>query len=438
MVDDFKVFNSRLSPLEVVADFTQQSQPINKQDQNLALWKDYFVQRIDQPAQLKRSTVESARKSFAEMQDKLTEIMVMRQTPKHKQAYLLKRGVYSEREEKVYAGVPEVLSTAVAFKNISPNAKTGNPLDAQATRLDLAKWVTHPDHPLTARVAVNRIWQMLFEDGLVRTPEDFGSQGNSPTHPRLLDWLARDFVASGWDTKRLIKKIVMSATYQQSSNRTSEAARTDPENLWLSHFPRSRLPGEAIRDNALALSGLLNQKMGGPPAKPYEVSKSFKPVGHDKGPNLYRRSLYTYWKRTGPAPVMMTLDASKRDVCRVKRQRTNSPLQALVLLNDPQIVEASRVLAEKLIKKHGASNEKIIAETFRLATSRDASKAEKTVITKLLKTQTSRFKTNPEAARNLIRTGQRKPDASIQPERLAAVTLVVVTLLNHDESIRKY
>ena len=228
--------------------------------------------------------------------------------------YLLKRGAYNLRDEEVTATTPEVLTTF--------------PEDVPANRLGLSHWLTDPDHPLTARVAVNRFWQIMFGEGLVRTPEDFGRQGQAPTHPELLDWLASDFVRHQWDTKRLLKMIVMSSTYRQSSQASSEVVQRDPTNQWLARAPSYRLSAEMLRDNALAVGGLLVERQGGPPSKPYDLEVSFKPVKRDKGEGLYRRSLYTYWKRTGPAPAMMTLDASKRDVCRVKRERTSSPIQA--------------------------------------------------------------------------------------------------------------
>ena len=189
-------------------------------------------------------------------------------------------------------------------------------------RLGLAKWLTDPDHPLTARVAVNHYWQLIFGEGLVRTPEDFGRQGALPTHPQLLDWLANDFVTHGWDVKRLVKQMVMSTAYRQSSAVTEELLKVDPENEFLARAPSYRWPAEMLRDNVLAASGLLVGKIGGPPVKPYELAASFKPSTPDRGDGLYRRSLFTYWKRTGPAPVMMALDAAKRDVCRVKREVT--------------------------------------------------------------------------------------------------------------------
>ncbi|GAG37162.1 unnamed protein product, partial [marine sediment metagenome] len=228
------------------------------------------------------------------------------------------------------------------------------PADAPRNRLGLARWLTDPEHPLTARVAVNRFWQLIFGEGLVRTPEDFGTQGQPPTHPKLLDYLAATFVQSGWDIKRLVREMVTSATYRQSGMVDPQLVQIDPENRLLGRSERRQLPAEMLRDAALKVGGLLIERRGGPPVKPYEVAVSFKPVKRDEGEGLYRRSVYTYWKRTGPAPAMMALDASKRDVCRVRRPRTQSPLQALVLLNDPQFVEAGRKLSERLLADGGS------------------------------------------------------------------------------------
>ena len=259
----------------------------------------------------------------------------MRELPTRRTSYLLVRGNYDDPGEPVYPDTPVALG--------------GRPLQP-ANRLGLARWLTQPKgHPLTARVQVNRIWQMLFGYGLVRTPEDFGRQGERPTHPKLLDWLAEDFVQHGWDIRRLIKQIVMSATYQQASVRSTDDLDRDPDNRWLARGAAFRLPAEMLRDNALAVSGLLVERCGGPPVKPYDVEEAFTPVERDHGEGLYRRSVYTYWKRTGAAPVLTTFDASQRDVCRVRRERTSTPLQALVLLNGPQFVEASRVLAQRVL-----------------------------------------------------------------------------------------
>ena len=208
-----------------------------------------------------------------------------------------------------------------------------------------------PDHPLTARVVVNRYWQLLFGQGIVRTPEDFGLQGQAPTHAQLLDWLALDFRKNGWDIRRLIRQIALSSTYRQSSVVAVEVRDKDPENMHYARGPSQRLSAEMVRDNVLAISGLLVRKVGGPPVKPYDLALAYTPLKVDKGGSLYRRSLYTFWKRTSPAPVMITMNANKREVCRMRREITASPLQALVLLNGPQFVEASKVLAGTLVKK---------------------------------------------------------------------------------------
>jgi hypothetical protein len=286
-------------------------------------------------------------------------------------------------------------------------------------------------------VAVNRTWQQLFGRGLVRTPEDFGSQGEPPTHPELLDWLARDFVDHGWDVKRLIKQIVMSATYQQDSRTTREALAADPENRWLARSPTYRLPAEMLRDNALEVSGLAVHRLGGPPVKPYEVEASFKPAKRDRGDGLYRRSVYTYWKRTGPAPVMMSLDASKRDVCRVRRERTSSPLQALVMLNGPQFVEAARVLSQRLLAEHGADDAAVLDEMFRLLTSRRAAAAERQLLLELYQRQRQRYAADPAGARQLAAAGDAPSAEGLDLSRLAAATVVASTLLNYDQCVMK-
>ena len=276
------------------------------------------------------------------------------------------------------------------------------------------------------------MWQMFFGHGLVRTPEDFGSQGMVPSHPRLLNWLAADFKENGWNVKRTLKQIMMSATYQQSSRTSDEMYRIDPANIWLARFPVFRLPAEMLRDNALASSGLLKDTVGGPPAKPYELAASFKPSTPDKGDGLYRRSLYTYWKRTAPAPVMMALDASTRDVCRLTRERTASPLQALVVMNGPQFVEASRVLANRLIAQHRANDDAILVDMFRTLTSRQPSAAERDVLMKLFASQQAHFAENPTAATEYLAVGDTVSETD-NAARLAAWASVANALFAFDE-----
>lgn len=340
-----------------------------------------------------RAKLKAAREQLCKSLDRLTEIMVMRELPEAKPAFILRRGLYSDRLEEVFAETPAVFP---AMDESLPR-----------NRLGLARWLTSPEHPLTARVAVNHFWQLIFGQGLVRTPEDFGRQGALPTHPELLDWLANDFIANGWDVQRLLKQMVMSRAYRQSTSASQELLQRDPANELLGRAPAYRLPAEMLRDNALAVSGLLVDKIGGAPVRPYELAASFKPSTPDKGEGLYRRSLYTYWKRTGPAPVMLALDAGKRDVCRVKRELTSSPLQALAMLNGPQFVEASRALSQRLLDQHGnEGTDKIANDMFRTLTSRTPSDAERSIITKLFHMQHEHFVNTPKAAVDYLSTGE--------------------------------
>ena len=385
-----------------------------------------YLHRFDAEFGNRLNALEQSRKRLAEFLDQRREIMVMEELDEPRPSYVLVRGLYDQRGTQVGAGTPAALSVA----------EEPQPRD----RLELARWLTRPEHPLTSRVAINRLWQMLFGEGLVGTPEDFGRQGARPTHPELLDWMAVDFVQHGWDVKRMVKQIVMSSTYRQSSEVTREQMERDPGNEWLSRGPSYRLPAEMVRDNALAVSGLLVEKIGGPPAKPYEVAVSFKPATPDQGPGLYRRSLYTYWRRTAPAPVMMALDASKRDVCRVKRERTSSPLQSLVLMNSPQFVEASRKMAEEFVRQEGTGAESatLVSQLFRRLTSRKPAPEEIQVIQSLLQQQYQLFAAEPASALEFLDVGHTKSDVdTIDATRLAAWTSVVCTLMSHDECVTK-
>ena len=288
--------------------------------------------------------------------------MVMRDNPVPRETHILLRGAYDHPGDKVVPGVPAVLP---AMRKGAPN-----------NRLGLAQWIVDPSNPLTARVAVNRFWQMYFGTGLVKTVEDFGSQGEVPSHPELLDWLAIEFVQNGWNVKALQKTIVMSATYRQSSKITPELLQRDPENRLLARGPRLRLPAEMVRDQALAISGLLVSKIGGPSVKPYQPPGLWKELSGgedyrpDTGEGLHRRSLYTFWKRTSPPPMMMNVDSSAREACTVREAKTNTPLQSLNLMNDPTFLEASRALAQRVMAEGGSTPEQRIAYAFELATSR--------------------------------------------------------------------
>ncbi|MDF1825556.1 MAG: DUF1553 domain-containing protein [Verrucomicrobiales bacterium] len=415
LVDNFQIFDRKLSSAEVAIDAG--TAPVEKElSAHLATLNTDYRKALEK--------LKTLRGKRSKLVGEIPEIMVMKETPQPHQTYLLDRGHYENRGEPVSAGTPHFL----------PPMQEELPRN----RLGLARWTTSPENPLTARVTVNRYWQMLFGRGLVATSEDFGSQGQLPTHPELLDWLAKRFMTSGWDLQALLKEIVLSATYRQSSHLSSgELNERDPENTLLYRYPAPRLPAEAIRDNALATSGLLVSKVGGPSVKPYEIAVSFKPAEPDQGEGLYRRSLYTYWKQTAPAPLMTTLNASKRDVCRVRLEKTDSPLQGLVLLNSPQFVEAARTLAAKLVEKHGKEDRKIIDEAFLTFTSRMPTPDETIILERLLKEQFQHFEKDPGKAELLIKTGDSKPPGNGNAIKTAAVTTLISTLMNFDECITK-
>jgi hypothetical protein len=298
---------------------------------------------------------------------------------------------------------------------------------------------------LTARVLVNRYWALLFGRGLVATPADFGAQGRLPTHPQLLDWLAVSFVESGWDLKALLKRMVLSATYRRSSAADARLLEADPSNEWLARGPSHRLSAEQIRDEALAASGLLVREIGGPSVYPYQPAGLWKELatrnateyeqGH--GDDLYRRGLYTVWKRSTPPPSAIGFDAADRLFCTVKRQRTSTPLQALVLLNDPQYLEASRVLGERMIREGGASPGERIAHGFRLLTSRPPHAGELEALEGLLAAELAAFEEDTAAARAFLRVGERRPDPAIPPAEAAAYAVVASTVMNFDEAVYK-
>jgi hypothetical protein len=428
LVDEFHVFNRQLTPLEVAqlhdgtSLATALSTPLDQLDDKLRdHLRQYYLPTSDAEYQKQLTAVQQARQQGSKTVDGITEIMVMRERPSPRSTYRLKRGAYD---------APQDLVTAETPRSLPPF-----PANQPRNRLGLAHWLTAPNHPLTARTTVNRYWQMLFGQGLVSTPEDFGSQGKPPSHPELLDWLAKDFIEHDWNLRYLLKTIVMSSTYRQRSTVTAALWERDPENLLLARGPRFQLPAEMLRDNALAVSGLLVHKIGGAPVRPYEVAVSFKPVSRDKGAGLYRRSLYTFWKRTGPAPVMMTLDAAKRDVCVVKRERTSSPLQACVMMNGPQFVEASRMLAQRLIQQHQDKTEAIIVDMFRMLTSRHPTDQETAVLTKLVEEQVNYFQEDPKRAEAFLQNGDTPRDAKIPAVRLAAIGMLANTLMNFDECV---
>jgi len=429
-VDELHVFTRELTAIEVaqlhddktLTNALQMSldsvdPPMQKQ------LREYFVSALHKPYGEAIGKLQAARDAKRGLVEPIREIMVMRRMEKPRQSYILKRGIYNSRSETVGFDTPAILPPF--------------PKDQPRNRLGLARWLTSPDHPLTTRVTVNRYWQMFFGYGLVRTPEDFGSQGRPPSHPELLDWLARDFVASGWDLHHLIRRIVLSSTYRQSSVTDGEGRERDPGNVYLARGSADRLSAEMIRDNALSLSGLLVHKTGGPSVKPYEVAVSFKPTSPGKGDDLYRRSVYTWWKRTGPAPVMMTFNASKRDVCRVRREITSSPLQAFVLLNGPQFMEASRIMGAKLLQKHRDSPDTLIVEAYRAFTSRLPADGEHKVLRTLYDEQLAHYQAHPDQAKGFLGIGASPAAKNLPAPQVAAAAILINAIMNLDEAVSK-
>ena len=356
----------------------------------------------------------------------------MQEKPGQATANILYRGMYDQKRDSVLPSVPGVL----------PPMPDSFPRD----RMGLAKWLVDPSNPLVARVMVNRLWQEIFGTGIVKTAEDFGSQGQPPSHPELLDWLAVEFRESGWDVKKLIKLMVTSATYKQEAINTPEKTAKDPENRMLSRGPRFRLDGELVRDYALAASGLLVRNVGGPSVKPYQPEGVWETVAMqgsntrfykaDTGEKLYRRSLYTFWKRSAPPPSMDIFNAPTREGCTVRRERTNTPLQALVVMNDPQFVEASRRLAQEAIHGSKDFNKRLDILAFRVL-ARSFEAKERDVLKRAYTDLKSHYQNHSEEARKLLAVGESKADAAIAPVEFATWTMLASDLLNLDEALNK-
>ena len=393
---------------------------------------DYFL-TYDAPADLRRAYAElnSLKKRLAEVKKEIVTAQVMQEMAKPRDTFILGRGDYRNHGEKVTPAVPALFPPM--------------PKDAPANRLGLAEWLFSPQHPLTARVAVNRYWQLYFGIGLVKTTEDFGSQGDIPPQRNLLDWMATEF-QQNWDIKAMQRLIVTSATYRESSQATAEAIEKDPENRLLARGPRFRLPAEMVRDNALAISGLLNKTIGGPSVFPYQPAGLWEELSRgetftaqeyhqSQGPDLYRRSMYTFWKRTVPPASLSTFDAPDREKCTSRRLVTNTPLQALVLLNDPTYVEAARVLAQRaIVETHDPQAR--VRILFRETTARRPTLSELHVLVDLAQRRLEHYKQAPELAAKLIATGASKP-GTVEKVELAAWTAVASTILNLDEAISK-
>ena len=409
--------------------------------------RDYYRKNITPD----KTVNENTKRAFADMQTlfadlsevqgkrdtldaSLTTTLVMQEREEPRGAYVLTRGEYQHREEQVYPQTPAVLPAML--EDMAPN------------RLGFAKWLLSPEHPLTARVAINRFWQNVFGMGIVETSEDFGTQGKPPVHPELLDWLATEFIASGWDVQAMIKLMLTSATYRQSAQVTPEKLERDADNALLSRSPRYRLDAEIVRDNALTLSGLLYTKIGGPSVKPPQPDGLWKAVGFtgsntdtfvkDTGADkVYRRSLYTFWKRTAPPPQMNILDAPSREACTIRRERTNTPMQALMLMNDPQFFEAARAFAERTIKEGGETPEARIAYIFEAATARLPKPKEEALLLETFRVHYEALAADPEAAKALIAVGESPPDETLEAVEVAAWTMIANLILNLDEVLNK-
>jgi hypothetical protein len=360
-------------------------------------------------------------------------VMIMKDSSKVRTTHVLKRGVYDQPGDSVMFNTPPQIFPFDSTK-------------LENNRLGLAQWLFDKKHPLTARVFVNRIWQEFFGRGLVKTSGDFGMQGEPPSHPELLDWLALDFMNNGWNIKRLVKQIVTSATYCQSSVVTKEKLSKDPENNFLSRSSRARYAAEFVKDIVLSSSGIMNEEIGGPSIKPYQPKGIWESSTSGRGQlaryvqdhdeKLYRRGMYTFIKRTVPPPSMLTFDGANRDQCEVKRVRTNTPLQALVLLNDPQVLEAARVLAEKLSAEKLTDDQRV-EKAFRLIICRKANDKEKQILFDYYKKEKEQFLTQPAKAESFLRVGEYKHERISDKVAAAALMQVVHTIYNMEEAITK-
>ena len=399
--------------------------------------RNYYRTSISPEIRKLTAEIASYQKQIADIEKNTPDAMVMEEMPKPRDTFMLVRGQYDKKGEKVTAGTPASL----------PGIGNKGPVN----RLDLARWLVRDDHPLMARVIVNRYWQMYFGTGLVKTSDDFGTQGEFPTHPELLDWLATEFRDSGWDVKKMQKLIVMSAVYRQSSAVSKEMLVKDPENRLLARMSRLRLQAEFIRDQALAVSGLLNSEIGGASVSPYQPKGIWEELAsradgdnwtaqkyvQSTGKDLYRRTMYTFWKRTAPPPSLTTLDAPDRETCTVRRSRTNTPLQALVLMNDPTYVEASRKLAERILTEGGATIDDRLTFGFRLCAARKPNDREIAILKRLFEIQLQKFRKDKDAAEKLLKVGDSPRNQKLDAAYVAAWAMVGSTILNLDEVLTK-
>lgn len=422
-IDEVRIFKEALTPLEIA--YLHNPDILNEASETeLRNWR--FTQKTD--IRKRQDELKRKREELNEIENSIPEIMVMKDLPKYRKSFVLNRGVYDDPAAEVF---PQTPASILPYPEEFPQ-----------NRLGLTQWLFHPDNPLTARVIVNRVWEMHFGKGLVKTQEDFGNQGALPSHPELLDYLAIWFQESGWNLKALHAYILSSDTYQLSSKILPENLENDPENTYLSRGARMRLSAEMIRDNALAVSGLLVKKQGGPSVYPYqpeglwdEISNKHwrYPYLQKPGEGLYRRSLYTIWKRTAPPPSMLIFDANDRSNCTVQRKQTSTPLQALALLNDPQYLEAARLIAENLMQENEDLEERI-EKAFRMLTARNPGKKELTLLKELYQKEWKYFEQTPEAAEAYLSVGESKSGISMDKISCAALAVVIHGIMNTEEA----
>lgn len=428
--DELRIYNRKLSQLEIEALYTN-SPTVSLEASKEKLY-EYYLMNYDREYELRQTEITALRLEETQLVTDIPELMVMWELPPDQQrkTYILDRGVYDSPGEEVVAAIPARLGKL-------PEGYPGN-------RLGLAKWLLAEENPLFARVIVNRLWARFFGNGIVRTQEDFGNQGSMPSHPELLDWLATSFREGQWDSKAFIRRIVLSSTYRQSSVATAEQIEYDPDNQWLSRGPAYRYSAEQVRDQVLASSGLLVKKIGGPSVYPYQPDGIWEALAtrnavtykQNHGDSLYRRSLYTIWKRSSPPPMMLNFDAPDRSTCAVRRQRTATPLQSLVTMNDPQFIEAARVLAERVIQGKKTDEERI-EYVFMSALSRLPRDEEKSILKELLTLQREHYSRLPEEAKKLQHVGEYPVSKGLAPEEVAAYTVVANTVFNTDEALNK-
>jgi hypothetical protein len=437
-VDELKIYTRPLTSLEMLGLYTLKNELITaiktpaavRKPAQLNALKEYYFSNVD--PEFTKNIAESRKLigEETEILDKEIDVMVMKERKFPRKSFILNRGAYDAPGKAVSADTPD------SFFKI--------PKNYPKNRLGLAKWLLHEDHPLFTRVTVNRFWMMYFGKGLVVSSDDFGNQGELPTHPQLLDYLSATFRESKWNVKAMHKMIVMSATYRQSSKGTPEMHESDPENRLYARGPSYRMSAEQIRDNALASSSLLTPRIGGKSAYPYQPNGLWEALAtrnevvykQQHGDSLYRRSLYTVWKRSSPPPMMLNFDAAERHFCITKRQKTSTPLQALVVMNDPQFVEASRVLAQQMFKKGNTLDEQI-SYAFTALTSRPPSDKEMSILKELYKEEYSDFSKNPKRVKEILGAGEYPVDKMLNPAQVAAGTIVASTVMNFDEFLIK-